>query len=139
MCAVGGAKSIIHPHGAEFGQLLGKGRIASLFFFVKAKIFEQQDLAWLRGGGRSFGNRACAFGRKGEVPSRASKAGTMWRREYLSSGPPFGLPRWLIRMAEPPSANIFLMVGIAALRRVSSVTAKALLRGTLKSTRIRAF
>src|ERR1700722_11316908 len=59
--------------------------------------------------------------------------------EYLSVGPSFGRPRWLIRMTLPPSVRIFLIVGTAARIRVSSVISSLSLRGTLKSTRIRAF
>ena len=60
-------------------------------------------------------------------------------REYWSSGPFFGRPKWLIRMTEPPSFMIFLMVGIAAIIRVSSVTISSLFNGTLKSTLNKAF
>ena len=41
-----------------------------------------------------------------------------------------------MRMTEPPPASTFLMVGIAARIRVSSVTLKLASNGTLKSTRI---
>ena len=55
-------------------------------------------------------------------------------REYFSVGPSFGLPKWLIKITLPPSANIFLMVAIAAVMRVSSVISNLSFNGTLKST-----
>jgi hypothetical protein len=58
--------------------------------------------------------------------------------EYLSSGPSFGRPRCDIRIQLPPSFKIFLMVGMVARMRLSSVTLKLLSSGTLKSTRISA-
>ena len=42
-------------------------------------------------------------------------------REYFSVGPSFGLPRCDIRITEPPSFKIFLMVGTAASMREVSV------------------
>jgi len=47
-----------------------------------------------------------------------------------------GRPMCDIRITEPPSASTFLMVGMAARMRVSSVTSPFSLRGTLKSTRM---
>src|SRR5579863_7095513 len=64
--------------------------------------------------------------------------GTRWLREYFSVGPSFGRPRWLIRIAFPPSARIFLIVGMAARIRVSSVMLYLSSSGTLKSTLTRA-
>src|SRR5258708_3611568 len=58
---------------------------------------------------------------------------------YFSACASFGRPRWLIRITLPPSARIFLMVGTEARIRVSSVISNLSFRGTLKSTRIRAF
>ncbi len=45
----------------------------------------------------------------------------------------------LIKITLPPSAKIFFIVGMVAVIRLSSVILKFLSRGTLKSTRIRAF
>ena len=63
-------------------------------------------------------------------------AGMMCLSENLSSGPFFGRPRCDIRITDPPFSSTFLMVGIAARMRVSSVTSNLSFRGTLKSTRI---
>ena len=60
-------------------------------------------------------------------------------KEYFSVGPSFGRPKWLIKITLPPSANIFLIVGIVARMRLSSVITYSAFRGTLKSTRTKAF
>ena len=70
------------------------------------------------------------------VPRFFSTAGTICSSEYLGSGFFLGRPMCDIRITEPPSASTFLMVGMAARMRVSSVTSPFSLRGTLKSTRM---
>ena len=52
---------------------------------------------------------------------------------------PFGLPRWLIRIALPPSLVILFTVRTIARARVSSVTFPLASCGTLRSTRTKAF
>jgi hypothetical protein len=90
---------------------------------------------------QSGAKRTFVLGSVGSVPSfnKLYKVLRTCFNEKISSGPSFGLPRWLINTTLPPSANIFFMVGMAARIRVSSVTAcVALSKGTLKSTRIKA-
>src|SRR5690606_5228102 len=72
------------------------------------------------------------------VPRSFSVVATVWRNEYLSSGPDLGLPRCDINTQLPPSFNIFLRVGIVARIRLASVTLHSLSKGTLKATRIKA-
>ena len=43
----------------------------------------------------------------GSSPSSFCKWGTRWISEYFLSGPSFGLPKWLIRITDPPSCNTF--------------------------------
>jgi hypothetical protein len=50
----------------------------------------------------------------------------------------FGLPKCDIKITEPPSLRILVIVGIVALIRVSSVISKRSFNGTLKSTRTNA-
>ncbi|MNY18833.1 hypothetical protein D3C86_1522400 [compost metagenome] len=59
--------------------------------------------------------------------------------EYLSVGPSFGLPKCDIKITDPPSFKIFLIVGVAPWILLSSVILKLSSKGTLKSTRISAF
>jgi len=70
------------------------------------------------------------------TPRRFSMAGTICSSENLGSGFFLGRPRCDIRITEPPFSSTFLIVGIAARIRVSSVTSPFSLRGTLKSTRM---
>ncbi len=62
--------------------------------------------------------------------------GMMFLSENLASGPFFGRPKCDIRTTEPPFSSTFLIVGMAARMRVSSVISSFSFRGTLKSTRI---
>ena len=60
-------------------------------------------------------------------------------KENLSSYPFLGLPKCDIKITEPSSLSIFLIVGSTAQIRVSSAIFKSSFKGTLKSTRIKAF
>ena len=64
----------------------------------------------------------------------------MFFKEYCCSGPFFGRPKCEIKITAPPFPKIYLIVGKAALIRLSSSTLNVnLSNGTLKSTRIIAF
>src|SRR5215216_1423172 len=70
------------------------------------------------------------------IPNREDKTSAAGRRLNSGSGPPFGLPRWLIRINDAPWFSTYLIVGNEARMRLSSVTLPSCI-GTLKSTRIR--
>ena len=70
-------------------------------------------------------------------PSRSASRVTAGASDISGLTWPLGRPRWLIRITFPPASTAALIVGRAALIRLSSVTFCPSSSGTLKSTRIR--
>ena len=72
------------------------------------------------------------------LPNSSSKRLAIGAIENSGFFFPFGRPKWLITIKEAPLSNNALIVGRAALIRVSSPTTPSF-TGTLKSTRIKTF
>jgi len=67
MGPVSGTKGIVHIKISEAGQLFSKGRIIIGFFFVVAKIFQQQHIAFLKFADCAFNCCSKAIIDKGNI------------------------------------------------------------------------
>ena len=72
-------------------------------------------------------------------PSFSERRLATGAREYFMLNSPFGRPRWEHRITAAPLSSRYLMVGSAALMRVSSVMFLSASSGTLKSQRTSTF
>ena len=140
LLAVHDAEAVGHEHVGQLGQLAGQlgalgvdlGRLAR----VEPDVLQQGDLAVLQRGDRGLGGVADDVRRQrdrlAEQLGRGASATGL--SEYLSSGAPFGRPRWAVTTTRAPAASSAWSVGRAARTRPSSVMVVPS-SGTLKSER----
>ena len=135
-----GAESVGHEDIRHVGKRLGEVRAVLLLADVEAEVLKQHDLAGLESGGLGLCVLADYIPGKDNILTESSDRRTATGPASAWSSTRPGLPRWEQAMTAAPCSSRYLIVGIAALMRLSLVISPvSLFWGTLKSQRSSTF